>query len=195
MILKSVPSARPPYREHQRGFTLVELLAVMAVTAILITVGLPQLSQFSATRAANAHVAMLASAMRLARSEAVRSGTPVTICPSFNAESVARPSCNGGPNDWASGWVIFSDRGVLNVIEQGDRIIRVQGPMQDSGGIQSQGGTTVNFFPTGISLGGQRSFSFLPLLSSSSPNYSEVAQRMCVDNIGSTIRRKFSEAC
>ena len=195
MILKPPPSARRPYPMLQRGFTLVELLAVMAVTAILIAVGIPQLSQFAASRAANSHVAMLASALRLARSEAVRSGTPVTVCPSFNAESAVRPDCNGGANDWASGWVIFTDLGVLNVIEPGDRIIRVQGPIQDSGGIQSQGGASINFFPTGISLGGQRSFSFLPLISPSSPSYNDTAQRMCVDNIGSTIRRKYSEAC
>lgn len=181
--------------ERERGFTLVELLIVLALTAILLAVGLPQLSQFSASRAMGSHVALLASAMRLARSEAIKRGTRVTVCPSMDPESAGGPACNGGANDWASGWVIFSDLGVANAIDGNDRVVRVQGPLSDSGGIQSLGGTAVNFFPNGIALGGQRTFDFLPLLATGDPTYNDTAQRMCLGNSGSTKRRNFTEAC
>lgn len=179
----------------QRGFTLVELLVVLTVTGILLTIGLPQLNTFSASRATGSHVSLLASAVRLARSEAVKRGTPVSICPSLDPEAVGGPACSGGANDWASGWVTFSDLGALGVIEAGDRVIRIQSPLSNSGGIQSVGGNTLSFFPTGIAIGGQRTINVLPALTAGTPAFDDAAKRLCVENTGSTRASSYTEAC
>lgn len=180
---------------RQRGFTLIELLIVLAVTGILLTVGLPQLNSFSATRATGSQLTLMASAVRLARSEAIKRGTPVSICPSLDPEAVGGPACNGGANDWASGWVTFSDLGALGVIDAGDRVIRIQSPLSNSGGIQSVGGDTVSFFPTGIAVGGQRTINILPALTVGTPAFDEAAKRLCIENTGSTRASSYSEAC
>lgn len=176
------------------GFTLIESMAVIAITAILLAIGMPQLNEFSASRTMTSHVSLLAGAMRLARAEAVKRGTRVTICPSLSPEAAA-PACDGGDDDWAEGWVIFTDLGTINSIDAGDRLIRVQPPLRDSAGIQSVGGGAVNFFPTGIAIGGERTFNFLPRLATTHPNYSLAARRMCVDNSGGTRLRDYSVTC
>lgn len=191
----SAPLIRRYEATRQRGFTLIELLVVLTVTGILLAVGLPQLNQFSATRATDSHRALMASAVRLSRSEAVKRGMPVTICPSLDPEAAGGPACNGGANDWASGWIIFADLNGLGVIDAGDRVIRVQGPLASSGGIQSVGGIALSFFPTGIAIGGQRTMNFLPALTVGSPAYDDVAKRLCIENTGSTRASAYTEAC
>lgn len=191
----SAPLCLRTVARHQRGFTLIELLVVLTVTGILLAVGLPQLNSFSATRATGSQLSLLASAVRLARSEAVKRGTPVSICPSLDPEALGGPACNGGANDWASGWVTFSDLGALGVIDAGDRVIRIQSPLSNSGGIESIGGATLSFFPTGIAIGGQRTMNILPALAVGSPGFDDAAKRLCVENTGSTRASPYTETC
>ena len=63
-----------------RGFTLVELLVVMTIGAILVAAAVPSMSYFIATtRTSNATNTMVAS-FELARSEAIRRNTIVSVC-------------------------------------------------------------------------------------------------------------------
>ncbi len=81
-------------QSHTRrfGFTLVELLIVIALLAILATVAIPNFATTIANNRATAAANDLLGAVFLARSEAVRLNTPVIISP------------NGG--GWSSGWNI-----------------------------------------------------------------------------------------
>lgn len=91
-----------------RGFTLPELLAVVAVMAILATVAAPSFSELIASqRAKGAASDMFASLLRT-RSEAIKRNTEVTLAPSGTT--------------WASGWsiahptdddVLLEDRGAV----------------------------------------------------------------------------------
>lgn len=181
-------------RSLHAGFTLIELLVVIAITAILLSLGIPQFSELSAARAVTSHVNLLAGAMRLARAEAVKRGMRVTICPSLAPEATD-PICSAAAGDWAEGWIIFSDLGVADTVDGSDRIIRVQPALRGSAGIISTGGVAVNFFPTGVAIGGQRNFTFLPDLNPASPTYDKLAKRMCVENSGATRLRKYAEGC
>ncbi|MGB7184026.1 MAG: GspH/FimT family pseudopilin [Burkholderiaceae bacterium] len=179
---------------RQRGFTLVEALIAMTVAGILLAVGLPQLSDYAAGRAVRAKVSALSGAMRLARTEAVKRGTRVTVCPTTTANA-AVPTCSAG-NQWETGWVIFSDRGVPNVIDAGlDQVIRIQNAFSDNGSILSNGaGVAVNFFPNGVAVGGQREFVFQPV-NATAPQAAHFSRRLCQTAAGSSRVIKFNEAC
>lgn len=124
---------------RSRGFTLVELLVVMTIGAILVAAAVPSMTWFIATtRASNATNSMVA-AFELARSEAIRRNTVVSVCrtldPNAAEAAVACSNAAGGGyavGDWASGWVMFEKRGAApaGTYENGvDFILQRQQPI------------------------------------------------------------------
>ncbi len=182
---------------HQSGFTLIEAMVVVAITAILLATGLPELANFSARRATAAQANTLASGLRLARAESVKRGLPVTVCPSLAPEAPA-PACSGGAGDWARGWIVFADAGVIGVVENGDRVVQVQAPFANSGGITSAGpggAVAVTFFPTGIAIGGQRDFTFIARSGAVTETIESLSVRLCTDPTGGTRTMGYHESC
>jgi type IV fimbrial biogenesis protein FimT len=83
---------RRPAR-RMRGFTLPELVAVVAIVAILAAAAAPAFGKLVAGQRARATVSDLHTALLLARSEAVKRNTEVTL----------RPVVAG---TWNSGWIV-----------------------------------------------------------------------------------------
>ncbi len=94
----------PPQRT--RGFTIVELLTVVAVMAILAAIAAPSLSQLLATmRVKNASFDFYTSLMA-ARNEALTRNTTVAITP-VTADS------------WNTGWNVTASSGAATLKTQG----------------------------------------------------------------------------
>ncbi|WP_151705124.1 GspH/FimT family pseudopilin [Nitrincola alkalilacustris] len=93
-------------KHPQAGLTLVELMVTVSVLAVLLGVAAPSfvstVQNSRATTLANAIV----YAFNLARSEAVRRGDDITVCPSLNEET-----CSG--NDWTVGWIVLAPDGTV----------------------------------------------------------------------------------
>lgn len=136
-----------------QGFTLIEILVVIVIVGILLALGVPSFQDSIERNAVTSHANTFMNSLRYARSEAIRSGLTVAMCRSINAES-GNPSCSaggGGTVGWATGWVIFVDRNNNGVINNGETILRVQGPVSNSGGIVNASGSVVyTFRPTGV---------------------------------------------
>lgn len=81
--------------------TLIELLVAMAVAIILMTMAVPSFRTTILNNQMATQSNEFLTALRLARSEAIKRGRPVTICHSANGAS-----CDG---DWEDGWIVFSD--------------------------------------------------------------------------------------
>src|SRR5512135_3440893 len=109
----------------QRGFTLVELLVVLAVGSILLAIAIPGYAFLVNASRLAAVTNDLVAALQLARSEAVKQGTRVTVCKTSNPIA-AQASCDSTAN-WHEGWLVFSDGGARGVIDSGDILLRVQG--------------------------------------------------------------------
>ena len=145
---------------EQDGYTLVEMMTVVAISAILLGVGLPSLGRLKAGRQADAQVSLLAASLRTARSEAVQRGARVSICRSSDGAT-----CSSAANqrDWSSGWLVFEDHGARGVIEQGDVVLGAQPPQPEGHRIVA-GGTNlyvISFLPSGIAVGVQNNLRFI----------------------------------
>lgn len=110
-------------KSANRGFTLIELLVSLSVLAILMGLAVPS---FRATIAANqltSRTNELVSALNMARSEAIRRGSRVTLC-----KSSTGTSCSS-TGDWEQGWVVFVDTtrsGTTASIDSGETVLLVQ---------------------------------------------------------------------
>lgn len=97
-------------RSALRGFTLIELLVTMAVLAIVLAIAIPSFQgMVNRNRLASA-TNDLVSAMAIARSEAIKRATRVTIA----------------SDDWNAGWQMFVDTGAVgDASDAGDTVLQV----------------------------------------------------------------------
>lgn len=100
-----------------RGVTLIELLVAMSVLSILLAVGVPSFSQFTANTRLNSYANILFSHLSLARSEAIKRNTHVAICKSADGLTCA------GAGDWSQGWIVFADLDNNASIGGGEQVI------------------------------------------------------------------------
>jgi type IV fimbrial biogenesis protein FimT len=89
----------------QSGFTIVELMITLIIVSILLAVGIPSLKSFLQGNQLVAATNELLSAIHIARSEAIKLQTSVTICESTDGASCTDP----GTNNWEDGWIVFVD--------------------------------------------------------------------------------------
>ena len=105
----------------QAGFTMTELLVTMGIAAMLMAIGVPSYRYVTYSNRATTEINSLLGDMQYARSEAVKEGQAVTMCPanaSYNT-CVATTS-------WQGGWIIFQDVNNNQTIANSANILRVR---------------------------------------------------------------------
>lgn len=91
-------------RTQSAGFTLIELMVTVAVVAILLGLAVPNLGTAIQNNRATTQANALLAALNLARSEAVKRGTLVSVCP---LEKDANPPDCADDDDWPNGWFVY----------------------------------------------------------------------------------------
>jgi type IV fimbrial biogenesis protein FimT len=166
-----------------RGFTLIEVMIVVAIIAILAKLAAPSLKQMIQSSSMRSAVNTFLTDMRFARSEAIRRGGRVFLCRSAAPEA-APPTCGGGSAGWESGWVIYHDLDNDGAIDSNE-VIRVQGPITTVNTITESGTpTTFQFTATGRVTNGAIS----TLQFGSGPVFDNAAQRVVCVSVGGRAR-------
>lgn len=93
----------PHTTNPQHGFSLVDLIMTLAVAGALLGVGVPSFTTLVSKARISDEVNELLSHILLARSEAIKTGSDVVVCPSDNGDS-----CHVEPT-WHLGYIVFTD--------------------------------------------------------------------------------------
>jgi type IV fimbrial biogenesis protein FimT len=88
------------------GFSLVELMVVIMVASILMAVGVPSYRYVTNSNRLSAEVNALLGDLQFARSEAIKEGQTVTVCPSID-----QATCAAGSTTWHTGWIVLANTG------------------------------------------------------------------------------------
>lgn len=169
------------------GFTLVELLVVVAIATILITIAVPQYVSSVATYRVSTEVNGLVGDLQYTRSEAIKQGVNVQMCISTNGQTCTAPSAQ-----WQLGHIVVTAPvSVNNAVPA--VVLRVQPAFTDTA-TPSGGQTSVAFnrdgfagtaTPTGTNWSG-----FTPLAAPvliavhPSPDIAGVGSCVVVNNVG-----------
>ncbi|MCB1671819.1 MAG: GspH/FimT family pseudopilin [Gammaproteobacteria bacterium] len=117
-----------------RGFTMIELMIVLAALGVLLAISLPSFQDVLDGVNTDSRVDEMITTFGLARSEAIKRGTQIHIC----ATNTAGSDCE--TDEWSRGWIVFEDAngdadGSTGSIDAGDEIIRVFGTGRNASAI------------------------------------------------------------
>jgi len=126
----------------ESGFTLIELMFVVAVTAILMSVAVPALDMFTSNSRQTGAINDFVSSMHLARNTAITSNSRVTMSASSNTASCENV-------DWDSGWVLFRDANSNQLVDGTDVIIGSGAPSDGLNIVSAEYGRFLMYRPNG----------------------------------------------
>jgi len=123
--MKTGPTSPCIALRTQRGVTLLELMIALSVLGVLLAIGVPSYTSITRENLIAAQSSNLMQSFTLARSEALKRGLRVSVCPIANDNTAVCLTAN----DWASGWMVFEDDfGGAGTVDPGDRTVHVFAP-------------------------------------------------------------------
>jgi len=123
-------------KRAQIGFTLLELMVVVAIGSILLAIAVPAMGNFIRNSRITGAANDVMGALHFTRSEAIKRRRPVTLCTSANTINVV----DGTQNDNATcansplltGWIAFVDLDPIGTREvAGDALLMQREAMND----------------------------------------------------------------
>ncbi|MCH9697182.1 MAG: GspH/FimT family protein [Gammaproteobacteria bacterium] len=103
------------------GFSLIELIAALAIAAILLTIGVPGFQSIVQNNKLATTINHLVSDLHLARMAAIKRNDSVTIC----KRKIADTDCSRESN-WGNGWIVFQDSNRNGSVDAGEDVIRIK---------------------------------------------------------------------
>lgn len=129
---------RWPRSRGSRGFTLIELIVTVVILAILVTLIVPSFNNASLSSKLSGFANDLVASAQLARSEAIKRNSNVTMCASEDGDTC------GTTAGWELGWIVIVDPGGAN-----ERLLQAHSALPDEfRASEAFGATEIDFPPT-----------------------------------------------
>lgn len=135
---------------NSKGFSLVELMVVLAVAGIGLSIIVPNFSANIKHSRLTSSVNELLSAVHVARSEASKRGVPVVICRTSD-NSASTPTCGTGQS-WRDGWIVYADDNGNGAFDNNEDVIQRGNTQPDSIFVKSHAdiANTITYLPNGF---------------------------------------------
>jgi type IV fimbrial biogenesis protein FimT len=135
-------------RQKTSGFTLLELMIVLAIGALIMSMAVPSFRNSINNQRLVTATNELVMSFTLAKSEAIKRVVYVTVCKSSDGAT-----CSGNTASWNEGWIVFANATTSNLgsFDVGDELIRVHSALPDTLDISAIGNVAgfVSFRPSG----------------------------------------------
>jgi len=156
----------------QRGFTLLELVTGLSITAILTVTGVPAFSELVQRNRLSSEINTFITHLHYVRSEAVKRGVRVVMCRSADETRCSRTQ------GWQEGWIVFTDNNANRKYDGDDQLLYSRQAQQNGITITSGRRRTITYQNTGQSPGSNGTYVFC------NPRYPEHAKAVIISNSG-----------
>lgn len=130
---------------YQHGVTMTEIVVVLGMVGILSSIVAPSFVTMMQRFRSLSETSELTRAIQLARSESIRRGVAVTVCPSSDSSNCL------GTNTWHKGWIVFTDPGMTKTVTT---LLRIQQTFTNTDALTSDNNlSAVTFSADGFPIG------------------------------------------
>ncbi len=119
-------------RKAQSGFTVLELMLVVAIAGLLLAVAVPAMGDFIRNGRITGAANDVMAALHFTRSEAIKRRQPVTLCTSadaLNADNTANANPTCAASALLTGWIAFVDLNQSGQRDAGEAVLLNHEPM------------------------------------------------------------------
>ena len=137
---------------HRKGFSLIELMTSLSILTILLTGGIPSLTDVYTQYRADSSIRIIQQTLQFARNQAITLNRTVTACAVIDEKCV---------QNWQVGLTVFIDTNSNNQLDDSDKILYMTNAF-DSKDTVKYNRTSIRFRPDGLASGTNGTLKYCP---------------------------------
>ncbi|WP_273429835.1 GspH/FimT family pseudopilin [Chitinibacter tainanensis] len=168
------------------GFTLIEMMIVVALLGIIAGIAAPSLAMFAKNSALSGASEDLLNVFSYAKTEAIKRGASISVCNSANP-TADTPTCVTSTPNWTTGWLVFLDADGDSSYDSGETLLQIGHAVKNVSSISVSNNTKALRFRSVVLAGSSDTVFTLC-------NSGAKARTVTVDKVG-RIRRDLGTTC